>query len=69
LAILKEFVEKNKSKMQIISGDGFYEFGCNGEIEKTFTGSFPGTIVNLQFRTDDNSSYILQGEITSNDLF
>ena len=63
LALLKEFVTKNKGKMQIISDDGFYQFDTDGEQTKLFDGSFPGTIVNLQFRTDDNSSYILKSEI------
>lgn len=69
LALLQEFVVKNKGKMQIISDDGFYESGANGEIEKLFIGSFPGTIVNLQFKTNDSSSYALQGEVDNNDIF
>lgn len=69
LAFLKEFVTKNKGKMQIISYDGFYQFDSKIETIKTFNGSFPGTIVNLQFRTDDVNSYLLQKEIDSNDIF
>lgn len=62
LAILKEFIEKNKGKMQIISDDGFYQFDTTGEQTKLFMGSYPGTIVNLQFKTDDDSSYQLTSE-------
>ncbi len=69
LALLKEFIEKNKGKMQIISDDGFYQYDIKGEHMQLFNGSFPGTIVNLQFRTDDNSSYVLKGEFTKNDIF
>lgn len=69
LAVLKEFVNINKGKMQIISNDGFYQFDCNGEILKEFRGEFPGTIVNLQFRTDDNNNYSLKSEIDINDIF
>jgi hypothetical protein len=69
LALLKEFIGKNKGKMQIISDDGFYEFGGKGEQMQLFTGSFPGTIVNLQFRTDDHSSYVLKQEVKSSDIF
>jgi hypothetical protein len=69
LALLKEFIEKNKGKMQIISNDGFYQFGCEGEILKQFQGEFPGTIVNLQFRTDDRSNYLLKSEINIDDIF
>ena len=69
LALLKEFIEKNGGKMQIISDDGFYQFGEKGEEMQLFKGSFPGTIVNLQFRTNDNSSYMLKGELDTNDIF
>lgn len=69
LALLKEFIEKNRGKFQIISDDGFYQFDSQGEQMQIFKGFFPGTIVNLQFRTDDNSSYILKNEYNNNDIF
>jgi len=69
LAILKEFVVKNKGKMQIVSDDGFYEYGPGGENTHTFNAPFPGTIVNLQFRTDDNASYILKEEVDTSKIF
>lgn len=69
LALLKEFIEKNNGKMQIISDDGFYQFDKQGEQMRFFIGSFPGTIVNLQFRTDDSSSYVLKEEFNSDDIF
>ena len=69
LAILKEFIEKNEGKMQIVSDSGFYEFGKNREIYKEFRGRFPGTIVNLQFNTNDSGNYCLKDEIDINDIF
>ena len=69
LAFLKEFVTKNRGKMQIVSDDGFYQFDSQVESMNTFKSSFPGTIVNLQFRTDDINSYLLKKEINSNDIF
>lgn len=69
LAVLKEFIGLNKGKMQIISSDGFYQFDSAGEVLKLFTGEFPGTIVNLQFRTDDRNNYSLKSEIDINDIF
>lgn len=69
LALLKEFVEMNQGKMQIISYDGFYQFGTEGEITNTFVGEFPGTIVNLQFNTNDVKNYLLESEIDINDIF
>jgi anti-sigma regulatory factor (Ser/Thr protein kinase) len=69
LALLKEFIKMNKGKMQIVSDSGFYEFGTQGVISKLFTGLFPGTIVNLQFCTDDSNNYTLKSEIDINDIF
>lgn len=69
LALLKEFIERNKGKMQIVSDDGFYQFDIQGEQMQLFNGSFPGTIVNLQFKTNDNSSYVLKSELDNNDIF
>lgn len=69
LALLKEFIEKNKGKLQIISDDGFYQFDSNGEDIKLFHGAFPGSIVNLQFRTDDVSTYTLADEVRLDDIF
>ena len=69
LAVLKEFIGINKGKMQIVSNDGFYQFDDNGENLRLFNGEFPGTIVNLQFRTDDSNNYSLKSEIDINDIF
>lgn len=69
LAVLREFVILNKGKMQIISNEGFYQFDSDGETLNEFQGEFPGTIVNLQFRTDDNNNYSLKSEIDINEIF
>jgi hypothetical protein len=62
LTILRSLIEYNKGFMQIVSDDGFYQFSHEKEIFKTFESKFPGTVVNLQFRTDDASSYYLKSE-------
>jgi len=69
LALLKEFIGKNKGKMQIVSDAGFYEFSEKSEILRLFNEQFPGTIVNLQFCTDDNNNYALKSEIDINEIF
>ena len=69
LAVLKEFIAMNKGKMQIVSGDGFYQFNADGELVHLFNADFPGTIVNLQFRTDDINNYRLKSEIDINEIF
>lgn len=69
LAILREFVSINKGKIQIISDDGFYQMDFNGVQTRLFSGSFPGTIINMQFKTDDTTSYSLMSEAESDELF
>jgi anti-sigma regulatory factor (Ser/Thr protein kinase) len=61
-ALLHEFIEKNKGKIQIISNNGFYEFCQNGIKTREFNNDFPGTVVNLSIKTDDISQYILSTE-------
>lgn len=69
LAVLREFIRLNKGKMQIISYDGFFQFDESDQLTSTFDGEFPGTIVNLQFNTDDNNNYSLKSEIDLDDIF
>lgn len=69
LALLKEFIIKNDGKMQIVSDDGFYQYDRRGEQMQLFSGAFPGTIVNLQFKTNDISSYMFKSEIDTDDIF
>ncbi len=69
LAILREFIIKNSGKIQIISDDGFYQLDSEGEQTRLFLGSFPGTIINMQFRTDDTASYFLNSENMPDDIF
>lgn len=69
LSFLKEFVEKNKGKLQIVSDDGFYEYENGMEKESFFNGSYPGTILNILINTNDSTSYYLEEEINLNDIF
>lgn len=63
LSILKNLIALNKGFMQIVSNEGFYEYTNGGrETYKLFQGEFPGTVINLQFKTDDTSSYSLKSE-------
>lgn len=66
LSLLTEFIKLNNGKFQIISDDGFYEVGTT---EQAFTldAPFPGTIVNMEFRTDDVHSYRLSSEAYNTD--
>jgi signal transduction histidine kinase len=68
LAILKDFTSQNGGKIQIVSGDGFYESSSQGSKTRSFDGAFPGTIVNVEFKTNDQSSYSFFTDI-DDDLF
>lgn len=69
LSLLTEFIKLNKGKFQIISDDGFYEV----EEKETYNfldSPFPGTVVNMEFRTDDLNSYRLSSGLnTTDDIF
>jgi hypothetical protein len=49
---------------------GFYQLDSYGEQKESFSGSFPGTVINMQFRTDDAAPYALISEVPlDDDLF
>lgn len=62
LALLKEFIIKNRGLLQIISNDGYYSFDNEVEDYKLFSGQFPGTIITIKFKTDDTHHYSLRNE-------
>ncbi|MFC4635132.1 hypothetical protein ACFO3O_14560 [Dokdonia ponticola] len=69
LALIFDFIEKNKGKIQIVSSDGYWEFR-KGKIKKeTLDSSFPGTIANLEFNFSDTKSYMLKEEVDINNIF
>lgn len=69
LSLIREFIEKNKGKIQIISADGYWEQKENKETGKQFSQIFPGTIVNLEFNINDESCYCLSSEIDKENIF
>lgn len=68
LAILTEFIKMNGGSFQIISDDAFLQIG-NAEKFGFLEYPFPGTIVNMEFRTDDKKSYCLKNEINLDEIF
>lgn len=69
LSLIREFLEKNNGKIQIVSSDGYWEQEGQGEREEDFSQMFPGTIVNLEFNIDDKSYYYLSSEIDEEEIF
>jgi hypothetical protein len=67
LKFLHDFVERNGGKMQIVSGDGFYEYGKGcGTLAHA---ELPGATVNLEVNTADTKSYRLDSTITAENIF
>lgn len=54
LALIQQFLKFNKGKLQIISGDGYWEQGYAKDESKTFSKFFSGTIINFEFNTTRN---------------
>ena len=71
LAILKDFIKLNKGKFQIISDCGAYELTREQKENYTeFSRPFPGTVVNMVFRTDDSCLYRFKSELVEDeDIF
>ena len=69
LKLIKDFIRKNKGKLQIVSRFGYLEFSANGESVTKMGHDFPGTCVNIEINTQDTRSYCLKSELNSNDIF
>lgn len=69
LAVLKDFIIRNKGKIQIISGDAMYQLNNGSEEYLKFDSFFDGTIINMVFKSNDITSYGLLEEIDLNELF
>jgi hypothetical protein len=69
LDVIREFVDLNKGKLQIVSSDGFWEYKKGKASTKTLSESFPGTIANLEFNLDDKNFYQLSSEVSLDNIF
>jgi len=63
LSLIRKFLKKNQGKIQIISGNGFWQQKKGVIFADEFENEFPGTIVNLEFNINDPSFYYLASEI------
>ncbi|WP_051169816.1 hypothetical protein [Mesoflavibacter zeaxanthinifaciens] len=69
LALISEFIKRNKGKIQIVSSDGYWEFRKGKVKKETLEFSFPGTIANLEFNFSDTKSYMLKEEVDIMNIF
>lgn len=60
--ILKRLILKNGGMLQVVSSDGFFQLNTKGEKTVLLNSEFPGTVISLQFKTNDNHSYKLRDE-------
>lgn len=62
LKLIREFIDKNQGRIQIVSDRGYWEFNPNGETLTRLEVSFPGTVINIEINTADTRSYCLRSE-------
>ncbi len=68
LALLKEFISQNNGKIQIISGDAFYEFSHQKEVIQKLGYYFDGAVISMTFKTDDMRTYTFANELERIDI-
>lgn len=69
LSLIRDFLEKNDGKIQIVSANGYWEQREGQEAVNQFSQVFPGTIVNLEFNIEDKSYYSLSSEVDEGNIF
>ncbi len=69
LKLLKDFIELNAGKIELVSRLGYYRYCQGSETFEKMSSDFPGTIVNLEIQTNDVKSYRLSSEIPLNEIF
>jgi hypothetical protein len=67
-SLIREFLQKNKGKIQIFSADGFWEEKGKHITSKEIDGFFQGTVVNLEFNLNDRSYYYFGSEIPESEI-
>lgn len=69
LKLLREFIELNQGRLQIVSDAGFWCCEEGRVYAKPLQAAFPGTCVVLEINTADTSSYLLKSELSESDIF
>lgn len=69
LKLIKDFIQMNGGKIQVVSRFGYYEFSENGKSIQEMNNDFPGTCINIEINTADTGSYCLKSELKSEDIF
>lgn len=66
--LIRDFLCKNKGKIQIASADGYWYEKEDTSHSEDLSDFFGGTAVNLEFNVNDQCSYCLTSEIEDTDI-
>ncbi|MFW6256409.1 MAG: ATP-binding protein, partial [Candidatus Sumerlaeota bacterium] len=69
LSGLRKFIELNRGRFIIVSGNGYFEEQAGQTSEHNLNWPFPGTAVTIEIKTDDKCQYFLQEEVYPQDIF
>jgi hypothetical protein len=62
LKLIREFINMNQGRIQVVSDRGFWELSAGQETLTRMQCGFPGTVINIEINTSDTASYRLSGE-------
>jgi hypothetical protein len=62
LKLLREFITLNQGRIQIVSDRGYWHLDAGQETLTRMEHAFPGTVVNIEINTADQTSYRLRTE-------
>jgi hypothetical protein len=68
LSLIREFVEKNDGRIQIVSADGYWLQRGRKITRNVIPREFPGTVVNLEFNLTDPKIYYLKSELEDTNI-
>lgn len=69
LSLMKDFIDYNKEKYQIISGNEFWELNKQKITSRNFKYVFPGTIINIEIHQNDKCNYSYSDRNNAEHLF
>jgi len=69
LKLLKEFVNLNGGRLQIVSDAGYWIQERGHTSTARLSHPFPGTVVSIEIDTSDSQSYVLSAELSEFDIF
>ncbi len=64
LKLIREFIQLNKGRLQVVSDSGYWEQDSEGRVTAAnMPNPFPGTVVNIEINTADQNAYALKYEL------